>query len=76
MDDLKHACTFFLIFAAVLLAYSLVLIKTGNKHWLPMRAQHSVRTKEDVRRVGRITSKVALVIATISAIVVLIRSLG
>lgn len=68
MNDFQHASTFFLIFAVVLLLYALLIVKTGDKRYLPLRAQHSVRTKEDVRRAGRATVKVALVIAALALI--------
>lgn len=66
MNDLLHASTFFLIFCAALLIYGAVLAKTGNKNLLPIRAARSVRNAQDVRRVGRITIKVGLVIGVIS----------
>ena len=56
---------FFLIFAICVILYGLVLWGTGDKDWLPMRLQPTVRTKEDVRNVGRnttITGGVILVI--------------
>lgn len=50
------ALILFLIFALVVIAYGLVIWKTGNKDWLPLRVQPSVSTEEDVRAVGRATT--------------------
>lgn len=62
VNDLTHVGTLFLIFALVLALYAAILAHTGNRDWLPLRAARSVRGPEDVRRVGRITLVVALVI--------------
>lgn len=66
MNDLQHVGTFFLIFAFVLACYSAILVKTGDKELLPYRAMYTVRNKEDVRHVGRITLVVALVIGALA----------
>lgn len=76
MDDVRHAFTLFLIFAVALLLYSALLVVTGDLRYLPLRAQHSIGSEEDVRRVGRITGAIALAIGTISTVVVLVRVLG
>lgn len=62
MNDLTHVGTLFLIFALALALYAAVLAKTGDKSWLPYRVIHTVRGPEDVRRIGRVTFVVALVI--------------
>ena len=62
MNDLAHAGTLFLVFALLLVLYGGVIAVTGDKELLPYRARHSIRTKEDVRRVGRITVVVGLVV--------------
>ena len=71
MDGL-YACIFFIIFAVALLIYGAVLYKTGDKELLPYRAQHTVRNKDDVRRVGRITCIVALVIAALAVLAIVV----
>ena len=65
MDGL-YACIFFTIFAAALLIYSYALYKTGDKNLLPYRAQPSIRNEDDVRRVGLISARVALIIAALA----------
>ena len=72
MSDLSHAATLFLIFAAVLALYGAALAQTGNKELLPSRAERSVRGSSDVKRVGKITMAVALVIGAIALLVRLV----
>ncbi|MDO4404923.1 MAG: hypothetical protein Q4C09_07785 [Atopobiaceae bacterium] len=66
MNDLLHVGTFFLIFAAVLVVYGGVIAATGDKNLLPLRAQLSIRNKQDVMRVGRIVVIVGLVIGVLA----------
>ena len=66
MNDLLHASTLFLIFALALVFYGAALAKTGNKNLLPYRAMHSVRGPQDVKRVGRITVVIGLVIGALA----------
>lgn len=66
MNDLQDASKLFLIFAVVLLLYGSVLFKTGDKDMLPLRAQLSVATKEDVRRVGQVIVRVGLVLGVLA----------
>ncbi|MDO4808181.1 MAG: hypothetical protein Q4A07_13145 [Coriobacteriales bacterium] len=66
----------FLIFAVALVLYGAAIAKTGNKDLLPYRAQHSVRNAEDVRRVGRITVVVGLVIGALSLVGIAVGSLA
>ena len=72
MNDGLYASIFFLIFAFVLLLYGAALTKTGNKELLPWRAQHSIRNADDVRRVGRVTCVVALIIAAVSIVFIVV----
>lgn len=72
MNDLSHAATFFLIFAIVLALYGAELARTGNKKLLPYRAERSVRGPDDVRRVGKISMVIALVIGALAVLVKLI----
>lgn len=65
MNDLAHASLFMLIFAVALVLYGLLLAKTGNRDLMPYRAQHSIRNKEDVKRVGRIVIVVGLVLGAV-----------
>jgi hypothetical protein len=65
MNDLAHASLFLLIFALALVLYGLLLAKTGNRNLMPYRATHSIRNKEDVRRVGRIVVMVGLVLGAV-----------
>lgn len=69
MNDLLHASTLFLIFALAVVLYGAILAKTGDKELLPYRAMHSVRTREDVVRVGRISMWVGLVIGAFALLV-------
>ena len=69
VNDLLHASTLFLIFAAALVCYGAVLAKTQNKDLLPYRAMHSVRSARDVLRVGRVTTLVGLVIGVLALLV-------
>lgn len=69
MNDLAHAGTLFVIFGIALVIYGAVLTQTGNIELLPWRAQHSIRGPEDVRRVGRITLIVGVVIGVIALLV-------
>lgn len=62
MNDLAHASLFMLIFALTLVLYGLLLAKTGNRDLMPYRAIHSIRNKEEVKRVGRIVVVVGLVL--------------
>lgn len=71
-----HPSMLFLIFAVALVLYGAAIAKTGNKDLLPYRAQHSVRNAEDVRRVGRITVVVGLVIGTLSLVGIAVGSLA
>ena len=66
MNDLMHASTLFVVFAMVLMLYGAALVRTGDKNLLPARAIHSVRGPHDVRRVGRITMRVGLVIGILA----------
>ena len=66
MNDLRHAATFFLIFAISLVLYGALLAKTGNKGLLPARASHSVRGPQDVRRVGSVTMAVGAVVGALA----------
>lgn len=66
MNDLLHASTLFLAFALALVLYGVLLAKTGKKELLPYRAMHSVRGPSDVRRVGRITVIVGVVIGALA----------
>ena len=68
MNDLLYASLFLCIFALALMAYGAILAKTGNKELLPMRAIHSVRGPEDVKRVGRIVVVVGLVVGIVFGI--------
>ncbi len=65
MNDLAHASLFLLIFALALVLYGLLLAKAGNRNLMPYRATHSIRNKEDVRRVGRIVVMVGLVLGAV-----------
>ena len=67
-EDIRGVSTLMLIFGFALLAYGTLIWATGNKNLLPMRAQHSVRTKNDVRVVGKYTTIVGAVIAALSGI--------
>ena len=60
-----YAIVFLLIFAALLVAYGLVIYKTGNVNLIPYRATHSIRDKQDVRRVGLLTTRVGLVLGAL-----------
>ena len=71
MDGL-YACIFFIIFAAALLIYGGVLYKTGDKKLLPLRAQPTIRNEEDVRRVGLISARVALIIAALAVLAIFV----
>lgn len=71
-----HPSMLFLIFAVALVLYGAAIAKTGNKDLLPYRAQHSVRNAEDVRRVGRITVVVGLVIGALSLVGIAVGSLA
>ena len=71
MDGL-YACIFFIIFAVALLIYSYALYKTGDKDLLPYRAQLSIKNEEDVRRVGLISARVALIIAALAVLAIFI----
>jgi hypothetical protein len=76
MDDLRHASTFLLIFGVALAAYAFAIARTGDKSLLPLRAQHSIRNSDDVRRVGRITLVVAAVICAAMLLVRLVLTFG
>ena len=65
-EDIRGVSTLMLIFGFALLAYGALIFATGNKDLLPMRAQHSVRTKDDVRVVGKYTAIVGAVIAALA----------
>ena len=69
MNDLAHACLFLLIFALALVLYGLLLAKTGNRDLMPYRAVHSIRNKEEVKRVGRIVVVVGLVLGAVMLLV-------
>ena len=69
MNDLLHASTLFLIFSAALILYGALLFKTGDKELLPYRAKHSVRSAEDVKRVGKITATIGVVIGALALLV-------
>ena len=69
MNDLAHAGTLFVIFGIALVIYGAVLTQTGNVELLPWRAQHSIRGPEDVKRVGRITIVVGIVIGLVALLV-------
>ena len=75
MDGL-YACIFFIIFAVVLLIYGGVLYRTGNKELLPLRAQPTIRSEDDVRRVGHITCIVASVIALLAVLAIIVFKLS
>lgn len=60
-----YAIIFLLIFATLVVAYGLLIHKTGNIDLLPYRAQHSIRGKDDVRYVGLMTVRVGLVLGAI-----------
>lgn len=72
MSDLRHAATFFLIFAMTLLLYGTLLARTGNKRLLPVNAARSVRGPADVRRVGDIVVAVGAIIGTVALLVRLV----
>ena len=69
MNDLAHASLFLLIFALALVLYGLLLAKTGNRDLMPYRAVHSIRNKEEVKRVGRIVVVVGLVLGAVMLLV-------
>lgn len=69
MNDLAHASLFLLIFALALVLYGLLLAKTGNRDLVPYRATHSIRNKDDVKRVGRIVVVVGLVLGAVMLLV-------
>ncbi|MBQ9005274.1 MAG: hypothetical protein IJ092_02750 [Atopobiaceae bacterium] len=71
-EDIRGVSTLMLIFGLVLLAYGALIYTTGNKDLLPMRAQHSVRTKDDVRVVGKYTAIVGAIIATLAGVAFLL----
>lgn len=72
MNDLRHAGTFFLIFALVTVLYGSILAKTGNKDLMPYRAIHSISGPSDVKRVGRIVVVVGLVIAGMALLMIVL----
>ena len=69
MNALAHASLFLLIFALALVLYGLLLAKTGNRDLMPYRAVHSIRNKEEVKRVGRIVGVVGLVLGAVMLLV-------
>ena len=72
-----YAILFLLIFAALLVAYGLALHKTGNVNLMPYRATHSIRGKQDVRRVGLITIRVGLALGAILVVaLVVVKAMG
>lgn len=71
MDGL-YACIFFIIFAVVLLFYSYALYKTGDKDLLPLHVQYSIKNEDDVRRVGLIAARVALIIAALAVLAIFV----
>lgn len=71
-EDIRGVTTLMCIFGLALLAYGLLLAVTRNKNLLPARAQHSIRTADDVRLVGRITVVIGAVIAAASAVAFLV----
>lgn len=72
MNDLAHASLFLLIFALMLILYGLLLAKTGDRNLMPYRATHSIRNKDDVRRVGRIVVMVGLVLGAVMFLVLVV----
>jgi hypothetical protein len=76
MNDLLYASMLFLAFAAVLVVHGAILAKTGNKVLLPLRATHSIRNRNEVKRVGRIVIGTGLVIGAIAAFVACLAQWG
>lgn len=72
MDDLSNVGTFFLIFAALLALYGLLLTRTGSKDLMPIQSVHSIRGPQDVKRVGRIVIIVGCVIGIVSLVLLLV----
>ena len=72
MNDLAHASTLFFIFAAALILYGALIARSGNAELLPLRARHSIRGAEDVRRVGRYVLIVGVVIGAIALLCAII----
>lgn len=69
MNDLANASLFMLIFAIALVLYGLLMAITGNRDLMPYRAIHSIRNKEDVKRVGRIVVVIGLVLGAVMLVV-------
>lgn len=69
MEDVLGCVILFAIFGLVLVFYGGVIAITGDKSWLPLRSQLSIRTKDDVRLVGRIVVIIGFVILGIVSLV-------
>lgn len=74
-QDFVGATTLFCLFGATLMLYGTALCRTGNKDLLPVRAKHSVRTKADVKRVGKYTLVIGAAILAVVLMAVLLHGL-
>lgn len=72
MNDSYFACVFLLFFFVCCFLYGCWIKKTGNKDLLPYRAQHSIASVDDVRRVGFWTLVVGGIGACICLVLVLV----
>ena len=68
MSDIHNVCILFFVFGIALLAYGIVLKRSGNIDLLPYRVQPTVSTEADVKRIGLITLRIGLIIALVSAV--------
>lgn len=66
-----YAMIFLLIFAIVLVVYGAIMQRTGDASMIPFRARHSVTSKGDVRRVGRIVMHIGGALAAILVLALL-----
>ena len=68
MSDRLYASMLFAALGVALVIYGAILKRTGDKRLLPVRATHSVSSKEDVRRIGRYTVMVGLLVLALAAL--------
>ena len=75
MDDMTYALAFLALFGILTTLYGLLIRLTGNAGLIPHRAAHSIRDKDDVIRVGRLTMAVGAAIVALCGLMLLIASL-
>lgn len=75
MEDMTYALAFLALFGVLTILYGLLIRLTGNAGFIPRRATHSLRDKDDVIRVGRLTMAVGAAIVASCGLMLLIASL-